>query len=77
MEFNLTVGHMAGSFTLSYILSMFLHGKLLLRAIAWVFLWQLLTPTNDVWYEDLMMCFMLFSVLELINNFVKNQTNKL
>lgn len=74
MELNLTIGHIGSAIFMAYMLSMFLQGALLLRAIAWVFLWQLLTPTNDVWYQDLLMCFGLFLAVELINFSVKSAT---
>ena len=71
MEFNMTLEHMAGAVGLSGLLAMFLQGWLLIRAIVWIFMWQLLTPTNDILWLDLLSCFVLFSALETINCFIK------
>lgn len=72
MEFNFTLEHMGGAVALSGLLAMVLQGWLLIRAIAWVFMWQLLTPTNDIFWIDFISCFALFSLLEKINYFLKS-----
>lgn len=71
MELNLTLEHMAGAVGLSGLLAIVLQGWILIRAIVWVFMWQLLTPTNDILWLDLLSCFALFAALETINFFIK------
>ena len=72
MELNLTLEHIFGAVVLSFLLAMFLHGWLLIRAIVWVFMWQILTPTNDILWLDFLSCFGLFFILEMINFFIKS-----
>lgn len=66
IEINLTLEHIFGAVVLSAFLSMFLTGQLLIRSIVFVFLWQIFTPTCDVWYLDILMCVMLFVATEFV-----------
>ena len=76
MEFNLTLEHMAGAVFLSAVLCRFLQGWLLIRSITWVFLWQLLTPTNESWFLDTTMCFALFALVERTYFLLQSTQNK-
>lgn len=67
MDINLTLEHIFGAVVLSAFLSMFLTGQLLIRAIVFVFFWQIFTPTCDVWYLDILMCAMLFVAIEFVH----------
>lgn len=66
IEINLTRVNLLGAVFLSSILALFLGGENLLKIISWIFLWQLITVTNDIWYVDLYFSFLLFCVAQLI-----------
>lgn len=66
MEINLTLESIFGAFMLSAFVSFFLTGQLLIRAIIFVFIWQIFTPLCDVWYLDIFMCAMLFVAIEFV-----------
>ena len=66
MDINLTLEHIFGAVVLSAFMSFFLTGQLLIRAIVFVFFWQIFTPTCDVWYLDILMCAMLFVAIEFV-----------
>ena len=76
MEFNLTLEHMAGAVALSAVLCRFLQSWMLIRSISWVFLWQLLTPTNESFLLDIAACFILFSLVERTYFLLKSTQNK-
>lgn len=61
MEINLTLESIFGAFV-----SFFLTGQLLIRAIIFVFIWQIFTPLCDVWYLDIFMFAMLFVAIEFV-----------
>lgn len=66
MEINLTLESIFGAFMLSAFVSFFLTGQLLIRAIIFVFIWQIFTPLCDVWYLDIFMFAMLFVAIEFV-----------
>lgn len=66
LEINLTLGHLLGAVFLSSILALFFSGENLLKIISWIFLWKLITVTNDIWYVDLYFSILLFCVAQLI-----------
>ncbi len=66
LEINLTLGNLLGAVFLSSIFALFLGGENLLKIISWIFLWKLITVTNDIWYVDLYFSILLFFVSQLI-----------
>jgi len=52
---NLTVGHFASFVVLVALAAQFFKGWQLIRVIAWLGLWQLLTPSRGFWEDSLML----------------------
>ena len=65
MELNLTLGHLAGWGIMSYISASFCTGFTLFRVIAFLGLWQLLTPVQPI-LIDLLAMFTTMAGAELL-----------
>src|SRR6185312_12211347 len=63
MHIDMTLGNLAGFLMLAYVATIFMGGYRLLRFISWAFLWQLLTPPQEI-HIDMPMLLAGFLALE-------------
>lgn len=64
---RMNAGHLFGFFILVYLVSLVLRGDQLVRGIAWLALWQILTPTRE-WFIDLPLLIIAFATVEIMFN---------
>lgn len=75
MTINFTFEHIATFVSLVAVATVFFKGGQLIRMIAWLFLWQLLTPVRG-WLEDGLMIGVGFWLLETSYKYVTEGVNE-